>query len=513
MSDQPQGSNGPDLTLGTPVDSLADGVPVLGHVGSSAIILVRRADAISAIGATCSHYGGPLAEGLVVDDTVRCPWHHACFSLRTGEALRAPALNPVPCYAVVERDGRVFVTGKLAAPGSVRRRVPRGTPLPRSVAIVGAGAAGNSAAEELRHLGFDGAITLIDQDREAPYDRPNLSKDYLAGTAPQEWLPLHPRAYYEERGVELALGRRITALDPARKRLTWDDGTTGEFGAIVLAPGAEPIRLDIAGDGPPIHYLRTLEDSRAIIKAAEGARRAVVLGASFIGLEVAASLRARKIDVHVVAPGRRPLERVLGAELGEFIRALHEQHGVVFHLGRPASGVERGGVVVEGGERVTADLIVAGVGVRPATALAEQAGLHIDNGILVNAYLETEHQGVFAIGDAARWPNPRGGGLVRIEHWVVAQRQGQAVARTIVGERAPFTNVPFFWSQHYDISINYVGHAERWDALEVEGNLEQHDGVVRYREAGQVVAVASLSRDRASLEAELAMEHEVTASR
>src|SRR2546427_12077971 len=215
MSDPLQGSNGPDLTLGTPVDSLADGVPLLGHVGSSAIILVRRADAISAIGATCRHYGGPLAEGLVVDDTVRCPWHHACFSLRTGEALRAPALDPVPCYAVVERDGRVFVTGKLAAPGSVRRRVPRGTPLPRSVAIVGAGAAGNSAAEELRHLGFDGAITLIDQDREAPYDRPNLSKDYLAGTAPQEWLPLHPRAYYEERGVELALGRRITALDPA----------------------------------------------------------------------------------------------------------------------------------------------------------------------------------------------------------------------------------------------------------------------------------------------------------
>jgi apoptosis-inducing factor 3 len=513
MSDQPQSSVGPDLTLGTPADSLAAGVPLLGHVGSDAIILVRQADAISAIGATCSHYGGPLAEGLVVDGTVRCPWHHACFSLRTGEALRAPALNPVPCYEVVERDGRVFVTGKQAAPASVRRRVRPGTQQPRSVAIVGAGAAGNSAAEELRHLGFDGAVTLIDHDGQAPYDRPNLSKDYLAGTAREESLPLHPRAYYQERGVELALGRRITALDPVRKRLTWDDGTTREFGAIVLATGAEPIRLDMAGDGPPIHYLRTLDDSRAIIKAAEGARRAVILGASFIGLEVAASLRARKIDVHVVAPGRRPLERVLGPALGDFIRALHEEHGVVFHLGRPASGVERGGVVVEGGERVAADLIVAGVGVRPATALAEQVGFHIDNGILVNTHLETEHPDVFAIGDAARWPNPRGGGLVRIEHWVVAQRQGQAVARTIVGERAPFTDVPFFWSQHYDISINYVGHAERWDAIEVEGSLEQHDGLVRYREAGRVVAVASLFRDRESLEAELAMEHEITAAR
>src|ERR1043166_9339014 len=200
---------GPDLGQGVPLGEVPDGGMVGGHVGDDVVLLARRGNQFFAIGATCSHYGGPLAEGLVVDDTVRCPWHHACFSLRTGEALRAPALNPVPCYAVVERDGRVFVSGKLAAPGSVRRRVPRGTPLPRSVAIVGAGAAGNSAAEELRHLGFDGAITLIDQDRQAPYDRPNLSKDYLAGTAPPEWLPLHPRSYYEERGVELALGRRI----------------------------------------------------------------------------------------------------------------------------------------------------------------------------------------------------------------------------------------------------------------------------------------------------------------
>src|SRR2546426_3278986 len=354
-SSEPQNLEGPDLTAGIPMDSLADGVPLRGHVGGEAVIVVRRGEDVDAIGATCSHYGGPLAEGLVVDDTVRCPWHHACFSLRTGEALRAPALDPVPRYEVVHREDRVFVTGKQGTPGSVRRRVARRAPLPRSVAIVGAGAAGNSAAEELRHLGFDGAITLVDQDQQAPYDRPNLSKDYLAGTAREDSIPLHPRSYYQERGVELALGRRITILDPVHKRLTLDDGTTREFGAIILATGAEPVRLELAGDGPPIHYLRTLEDSRAIIKAAEAARRAVVLGASFIGLEVAASLRARKIDVHVVAPGRRPLERVLGAELGDVIRILHEEHGVVFHLGKTASGVERGGVVVQGGERLDAD--------------------------------------------------------------------------------------------------------------------------------------------------------------
>jgi NADPH-dependent 2,4-dienoyl-CoA reductase/sulfur reductase-like enzyme len=296
-------------------------------------------------------------------------------------------------------------------------------------------------------------------------------------------------------------------LDPANRSLTLDDGSTRRFDAIVLATGADPVRLPLGGDGgPPIHYLRTLEDSRAIIAAAGNARRAVVLGASFIGLEVAAALRARNVEVHVAAPGRIPLERVLGPGLGKLVRTIHEEHGVVFHLGRRASGVVPGAVVLDDGERLAADFVVAGVGVKPAIALAGAAGLRIDNGIVVDASLEAGARGVFAIGDSARWPDPRGGGLVRIEHWVLAQRQGQAVARTIVGDRAPFTDVPFFWSQHYDVSINYVGHAERWDVVEVDGSIEQRDCAVRYRAGGRLLALASVSRDRESLETELALE-------
>jgi apoptosis-inducing factor 3 len=509
MSQEPQTANEPDLKAGIPGHALADGVPLLGRVDGETVILVRRGEDVFAIGATCAHWGGPLAEGLVVDETVRCPWHHACFSLRTGEPLCPPALNPVPAYEVVQREGAVFVTGKQAKPRSVRHRA-RGGSTPSSVAIVGAGGAGNSAAEELRNLGFDGPVTLIDPDEQAPYDRPNLSKDYLAGTAPEEWIPLHPRTYYQELGLELLLGRRVTSLDPRGKRLTLDDGTTRHFGAIVLATGAEPVRLAIPGDdGPRIHYLRTLDDSRAIIRAAEDARRAVVLGASFIGLEVTAALRARNIDVHVVAPTRRPLERVLGPDFGDFIRTLHEQHGVVFHLGHTASAVEPGTVILRQGERLAADLVVAGVGVRPVTALAETAGLPVDNGIVVDGFLETAAPSVYAIGDAARWPDPLGGGRVRIEHWVVAQRQGQAVARTIVGERAPFTAVPFFWTHLYDVAISYVGHAERWDTIEISGRFEERDCTVRYSAAGRVAAVATVFRNRESLQAERALEQEV----
>jgi apoptosis-inducing factor 3 len=502
------GAKGPDLSAGVPESSILEGVPFAGHVRGKPVILVRRGKEIFGVGGTCTHYGGPLAEGLVVGDTVRCPWHHARFSLRTGEAIGAPALAPQVCYEVACPDGREVVAREMKRePARGWRRPPVRKGQPRSVAIVGAGAAGTCAAQELRRLGYAGEVTLIDRDPHAPYDRPNLSKDFLAGTLTAKSLPLLPRAFFKAERVELLLGRSITRLDALRRRITLDDGSRRQFGAIVLALGADPVRVEIPGEkGPPIHYLRTLTDSRAIIKAAKGARRAVVLGASFIGLEVAAALRARKIEVHVVAPGQRPLEKTLGPEFGDFVRTLHEEHGVVFHLGTKLSRSGPGHVVLDGGARLDTDFIVAGIGVRPSTALAEQAGLTVDKGVVVDAFLETASKGIFVIGDGARWPSSRDGGLVRIEHWVVAERQGQAVARTIMGERKPFTDVPFFWSQHYDLSINYVGHAERWDRIEIDGSFAERNCSVRYRAGGKLLAVASISRDRESLEAELAME-------
>jgi NADPH-dependent 2,4-dienoyl-CoA reductase/sulfur reductase-like enzyme/nitrite reductase/ring-hydroxylating ferredoxin subunit len=479
---------------------------VAGHVDGEDAVLVRRGDALFAVGAHCTHYHGPLAEGLIVGDTLRCPWHHACFSLRSGEALRAPALDPIACWRVERVDDKAFVREKLAAPG------PRSAPLkssgvPASVVIVGGGAAGLAAADMLRREGFQGVLTLISADDAAPYDRPNLSKDFLAGNAPDDWIPLRAPEFYAERHIDLVLNARVASLDIRQRRVVLEGGKEHAFESLLIATGADPVRLEIPGAADSqIHYLRTFADSRAIVAKAASAKRAVVVGASFIGLEVAASLRARGLDVHVVGPESVPLERVMGAEVGRFVRELHESQGVVFHLGRTVGRVDGSRVTLSDGTTLAADFVVVGVGVRPSLALAERAGLAIDRGIQVDAYLQTSAPGVYAAGDVARWPDPHSGDSVRVEHWVVAERQGQAAARNILGHRERYDAVPFFWSQHYDTTINYVGHAEKWDAVEIDGTLAARDCAVTYKRGNRTLAVATVSRDLSSLRGERAME-------
>lgn len=494
----------PDLKAGVLVTSISDGGQLSGVVDGEDALLVRRGAEFFAVGAYCTHYHGPLADGLVVDDTVRCPWHHACFSLRTGEALRAPALDPISCWQTQQVGDKVFVREKLHpfAPRHVEKA-------PNSVVIVGGGAAGLAAADMLRREGYDRAVTIMSADDSPPVDRPNLSKDYLAGTAQEDWVPLRSPEYYRERRIDLHLNSRVSSIDTRRKRILLESEKSLEFGALLFATGADPVHLPIEGaSASQVHYLRTFADSKAIIAEAASAKRVVVVGASFVGLEVAASLRTRGLVVDVVAPERQPLERVMGAEIGSFVRKLHESHGVTFHLGETVSRVEGRAVILSSGTVLDADFLVLGVGVRPSLALAERAGLAIDRGILVNEYLETSVPGIFAAGDAARWPDPNTGEKIRVEHWVVAERQGQVAARNILGRREKFDAVPFFWSQHYDVAINYVGHAESWDATEIDGNLDARDCSVTYKKGRRTLAVVTISRDFQSLQAEAAMEAE-----
>lgn len=493
--------SGPDLSQGVAASDLADGGTLVGHAGGEPVLLARRGTEVFAVGATCTHYGAPLGDGMLVGDTVRCPWHHACFSLRTGEVLAAPALNPLACYAVEERGEKLFVLGKK--PESKKSSAGG----PSSIVIVGGGAAGHVAAETLRKEGYTGKLTLLSADSAPPVDRPNLSKDYLAGNAPEEWIPLRPPEFFQEQQIDLVLGTRVSKLELDAKRVLTEDGKSYAYDALLLATGAEPNKLAIAGaELPHVHYLRTLADSRAIIAKLDGAKRAVIIGAGFIGLEAAASLRKRGLSVEVVSPDARPLEKILGPELADLVRTLHEEQGVKFHLGQKPSSIDEGHVTLADGTKIGADLVVVGIGVKPSVALAESAGLAIDRGVSVDQYLQTSAPGVFAAGDIARWPDPHSGEHIRVEHWAVAERQGQVAAHNLLGRKKPCDFVPFFWSAHFDVTLSYVGHAEKWDRIEVDGSIEKRDCRVTYFRGGLKLAVVTINRDRELLEAELQLE-------
>jgi NADPH-dependent 2,4-dienoyl-CoA reductase/sulfur reductase-like enzyme/nitrite reductase/ring-hydroxylating ferredoxin subunit len=515
--------SGPDFAHGVELSLIPEGGMLLGHALGEAVLLVRQADHIFAIGAICTHYGAPLVDGLVVGNTIRCPWHHACFNLGTGESLRAPALDPVSRWRVeAVRDvarqstpvdklvGVVFVREKLE-PFEPQPRLSSDA-LPQSVVIVGGGAAGNAAAEMLRHEGFSGTLTMLSADKTIPCDRPNLSKGFLAGTSPDSSNPLRSLEFYQQHKIDLKLNAQVAAIDTVGRSVQLADGTRHRYDALLLATGADPVRLDVPGaDLPHVHYLRSQADSAAIVAKALTSQRVVVIGASFIGLEVAASLRTRGLDVQVVGTEAILMAKVLGPEVGAFLRQLHEGHGVTFHLGTTATAIDDKSVTLKNGERLDADLVVIGIGVRPAISLAQDAGLAIDHGVIVNAYLQTSAPGIFAAGDIARWPNRLTGDTARVEHWVVAERQGQTAARNILSRGERFDDVPFFWTEQYDFSLAYVGHAEKWDEAELVGSLEARDCLITYRLAGRELAKAFVHHDLDGLLTELAFEQRMAA--
>jgi NADPH-dependent 2,4-dienoyl-CoA reductase/sulfur reductase-like enzyme/nitrite reductase/ring-hydroxylating ferredoxin subunit len=491
---------GPDLAKGVAETQVVEGKPLLGHANGAPVLLTRCGGEVYATSATCTHYGGPLGEGLQVDCEVHCPWHHARFDVRTGRAIEAPAINPLTCYRVERTNGQLRVGQQLVAPAPVAITTPE------SVVIVGGGAAGHAAAETLRAEGYVGPIEILSADADGPYDRPNLSKDYLAGTAPEEWIPLRGLDFYTEKKIALRTRAEVVGISAGEKTVRLKDGERLRYGALLLAMGAEPVRLALPGaDLPHVFALRSLRDCRGVIACAQKAERVVVLGSSFIGMEVAASLRHRGLDVTVVSRDARPFERVLGEKLGDFYRGLHEGQGVKFHLRSEASKIDSREVSLSDGKRLPADLVVMGVGVRPSLGLAEEAGLTVDRGVVVNELLETSAPGIWAAGDIARWPDVRSG-LIRVEHWVVAQRQGQTAARNMLGKQQRFDFAPFFWTTQYDVTLNYVGYAETFDEVQIQGSLEKRDARVDYLLKGKRLAVATLGRDLESLRIEAQME-------
>lgn len=496
---------GPDLTKGIAAAEVPQSGVLAGRVGDDQVLLARVDGEVVAVAGACSHYSGPLKDGLRVGDTIACPWHHACFDLKTGRALKAPALAPIDRWKVEADGGRIVVREKLEAAEAPKRDSRND---PKRIVIVGGGAAGFAAAQRLRDLGFSGELVMLSDDGQAPYDRPNVSKDYLAGQADPAWMPLKDEAFYADNKIDLRLGARAVAIDAAKKTVALEDGGSVGYDRLLVATGAEPNHPKTPGfDADNVFTLRSQADSDRIIAAAGKAGRVAVIGASFIGLEAAASMRARGLETHVIAPETAPLESKLGPQLSGLVKGLHDRHGVSFHLGRKVEAFEGGKLKLDDGSSVGADLVILGVGVKPRLDLAGSAGVKVDGGVIVDASMRTSDAAIFAAGDIARYPQAGSGEQTRVEHWVVAERQGQTAAAAMLGLDETLDDPAFFWSAHFGVEIRYVGHAERWDEIEAEGSFECEDASaeVRFIKGGRVVAVATVGRDLDALKAAEAM--------
>jgi 3-phenylpropionate/trans-cinnamate dioxygenase ferredoxin reductase subunit len=359
--------------------------------------------------------------------------------------------------------------------------------------IAGASLAGAKAAETLRSEGFDGRVVLIGAEDERPYERPPLSKEYLRGEAGREKVYVHDEGFYAEREIDLRLGRTVTGLETSARRVTLDDGEQLPYDRLLLATGAEPRRLSIpGGELEGVHYLRSVGDSDALRERLDRGGSVVVVGAGWIGSEVAASARQRGLDVTVVEPMSVPLERVLGPELGAVYRDIHADHGVRMLLGTGVEAFEGGGAVERvrtgDGNELECDFVVVGVGVQPRSSLATAADLPVDDGVLVDQFLQTSVRGVFAAGDVANAWHPFFRDRIRVEHWANALSQGPAAARNMLGGAEPYETIPYFFSDQYEVGMEYAGHAPRWDRVVLRGDPATREFIAFWLVEDRVVA-------------------------
>ncbi len=484
------------------VDELKDGEMQACSAGEAKVLLARVDGGFHAVGATCPHYGAPLAEGALCGKRLICPWHHASFDVTTGDLLEPPALDALPRYEVKVEDGRVIAilpdeVEDRRAPPMAGRDVGRDK---RAFVILGGGAAGYMAAQTLREEGFQGRVLMITREDRLPYDRPNLSKDYLHGHAEPEWMPLRPDEFFSEREIEVWRGREAARVDAKTKTISFKDGAQLIYDALLVATGGEPRTLPVPGSElKNVLTLRSFADADTIIVAAGNAKRAVVVGASFIGMEAAFSLRTRGLEVAVVAPEKTPFERALGAEIGALFQKVHESNGVQFSLGAKVERIVGAGqveaVALEGGEKIEADLVVVGVGVRPATDFLEGVALGDDGGVIVDERL-CAADSLYAAGDIARFTDARTNQSSRIEHWRTALQQGRTAARNMAGRATVYGAAPFFWTTQFDATLTYVGHATQWDEIIFDGEVDGRDFLAFYVKGDQVLAVAGMNRDR-----------------
>lgn len=485
-------------------DDLKDGEMKQVKVGPLDVLLVRVDGEYHAMGAHCVHYGAPLVDGVLSGKHVICPWHHAVYDVTSGDHIEPPGRDCLTSFAVALDGTNVNVT--VLQDGRERRLPHFCKPRKgddREIGIVGAGAAASMAAETLRKANYTGKITMMTYEDDFPYDRPNVSKDYLSGEAEPSWMPLRSPKFYADHGISIVFGRRVESVDVRTKEVTFDDGEARTFDMLLLATGGIPRQLPVPrADGASLYFLRSMNDANQIIeklKNFEDTPRVVVIGSSFIGMEVAQSLRRRNVDVSVVTMDQTPFENTLGRRVGNYIKDLHTNHGVDFHLGAQISRIEHFNntttVVLSDETRLDADLVVVGIGVRPATDYVQGVELNKDGSITVDSKMQV-CEGVFAAGDIAHFPDPQTGESIRVEHWRLANQHGQIAGYNMAGKATDYQEVPFFWTQHYGVSFRYVGYAHDWDTIAYEGTPESGDFIAYYMKDGKTLAACG-TRDYA----------------
>lgn len=487
------------------VDDLRDGDMKEVRVGDTDVLLARVDGQYYALHPKCSHYQAPLAKGLLHGSRLVCPWHNACFDVKTGHRLEAPALNGLPTHEVRIEGDRVMVRLTTEKESLENPMAAPDTVVTDTCVIVGSGGAGAFAAEGLREGGFTGPIVVLTSSSQAPYDRPNCSKDYLQGKAPDEWMPLREPSFYQNYGIDIRTGQHVTSLNPETHEIevrAWDAGTTEtiRYTKALICTGGVPNRPPVPGiDLANVLALRSLHDSQALRELGQAGKPIVIIGSSFIGLEAAMSLRKLGSTVHVVGMETVPFAKILGERIGKVIQGWHEAAGITFHLGRKLSALEGDGavsaVVLDNGDRLSAEAVLLGLGVKPNTEFVQGVDRAKDGSLTTDAHLSVAND-LYAAGDIARYPTADG--TQRIEHWKVAGQQGYVAGLNMAGKATVYDQVPFFWTNQQGKRINYVGHADTIDEIIYDGNPEQDDNFLAfYVQANAIRAVAGLKRDTA----------------
>ncbi len=480
-------------------------------VDDQKILIIKIDDNVHAYNAVCPHYGANLGEGACDGKRLVCPWHHATFELTSGQLLEPPAMDGLAAYEVREDGDDIIILVPDEMPVGEKPQMARSDPGKdsRKFVILGAGAAGQMAAQTLREDGFEGQILMLTKDNKLPYDRPNLSKQYLQGEAKDEWMPLRPAEFYDQADIEVRTGVRVTAVDTERKSVRLENGDEVDYDGLLLALGGRPRTLSVDGaDLDGIHTLRSFEDADTIIAGLESAQKVLVVGAGFIGMETAFSAKQRGPEVTVVAPENEPLAGAFGDEIGSLFKKRHEEAGIQFRLGRNITRLEGNDTVrnaiLDDNSHVDADLVLVGIGVEPASDVIKGIMFERDGSVRVDRYLEA-YGGVHVAGDIAYFPDWRTGRHTRIEHWRTAQQQGRVAAHNMLGRKAPYESVPFFWTTQAGLHFRYVGHAPDWDEIIVDGDVSAADFVAYFVKDGKVLAVAGNNRDKELAAAELLM--------